>query len=181
VICPHRPAPIGHVGRLLRQLWIPAPDHDLGVGSGRTPATAAVMHASSVIVELRPTSSLTYGEVNSTVAAALVAAKLRCARSCRAGLRTATDHAEEINRWSQTAVDCCSCRRETRGDLEARVSRRPHALRRQRDDRHAVLALRRRWRSTRRVSTCAGVPTSCDAAPPAMWMIPRSCGSCSRP
>jgi len=61
------------------QLWIPAPDHDLGVGSGsHAQQTAAVMHRlEPVIVELHPDLVLTYGDVNSTVAAALVAAKLQ--------------------------------------------------------------------------------------------------------
>src|SRR2546429_8404941 len=60
------------------QLWIPAPDHDLGVGSGsHAQQTAAVMQRlEPVIVELHPDLVLTYGDVNSTIAAALVAAKL---------------------------------------------------------------------------------------------------------
>src|SRR6266705_1040861 len=61
------------------QLWIPAPDHDLGVGSGsHAQQTAAVMQRlEPVIVELHPDLVLTYGDVNATVAAALVAAKLQ--------------------------------------------------------------------------------------------------------
>src|SRR2546429_9524266 len=58
------------------QLWIPAPDHDLGVGSGsHAQQTAAVMQRlEPVIGELHPDLVLTYGDVNSTIAAALVAA-----------------------------------------------------------------------------------------------------------
>src|SRR5258708_19887560 len=65
------------------ELWIPAPDRDLGVGSGsHAQQTAAVMQRlEPVVVELRPDLVLVYGDVNSTVAAALVAAK----RQVRAG------------------------------------------------------------------------------------------------
>jgi len=84
------------------QLWIPAPDHDLGVGSGsHAQQTAAVMQRlEPVIVELRPDLVLTYGDVNSTVAAALVAAKLRVrVGHVEAGLRSRDwTMPEEINR-----------------------------------------------------------------------------------
>src|SRR2546423_5243074 len=61
------------------ELRIPAPDGDLGVGSGsHAQQTAAVMQRlEPVVVELRPDLVLVYGDVNSTVAAALVAAKLQ--------------------------------------------------------------------------------------------------------
>src|SRR5256885_13494797 len=61
------------------ELWIPAPDRDLGVGSGsHAQQTAAVMQRlEPAVVELRPALVLVYGDVNSTVAAALVAAKLQ--------------------------------------------------------------------------------------------------------
>jgi len=84
------------------QLWIPAPDHDLGVGSGsHAQQTAAVMHRlEPVIVELHPDLVLTYGDVNSTVAAALVAAKLQVrVGHVEAGLRSRDwTMPEEINR-----------------------------------------------------------------------------------
>src|SRR3989441_7255189 len=84
------------------QLWIPAPDHDLGVGSGsHAQQTAAVMQRlEPVIVELRPDLVLTYGDVNSTVAAALVAAKLQVrVGHVEAGLRSRDwTMPEEINR-----------------------------------------------------------------------------------
>src|SRR6266852_2440388 len=73
------------------QLWIPAPDHNLGVGSGsHAQQTAAVMQRlEPVIVESRPDLVLTYGDVNSTVAAALVAAKLQVrVGHVEAGLRS---------------------------------------------------------------------------------------------
>src|SRR2546429_5491352 len=60
------------------QLWIPAPDFHLGVGSGsHARQTADVMQRlEPILVELRPDLLLVYGDVNSTLAAALVAAKL---------------------------------------------------------------------------------------------------------
>src|SRR3989449_6799403 len=60
------------------ELWIPAPDHHLGVGSGSHAAqTAAVMERlEPVLMASRPDIVLVYGDVNSTLAAALVAAKL---------------------------------------------------------------------------------------------------------
>jgi UDP-N-acetylglucosamine 2-epimerase (non-hydrolysing) len=84
------------------QLWIPAPDHDLGVGSGsHAQQTAAVMQRlEPAIVELHPDLVLTYGDVNSTVAAALVAAKLQVrVGHVEAGLRSRDwTMPEEINR-----------------------------------------------------------------------------------
>ena len=84
------------------QLWIPAPDHDLGVGSGsHAQQTAAVMQRlEPIIVELRPDLVLVYGDVNSTLAAALVAAKLQVrVGHVEAGLRSGDwTMPEEINR-----------------------------------------------------------------------------------
>src|SRR5256886_13373742 len=84
------------------QLWIPAPDHDLGVGSGsHAQQTASIMQRlEPVIVELRPDLVLTYGDVNSTMAAALVAAKLQVrVGHVEAGLRSRDwTMPEEINR-----------------------------------------------------------------------------------
>ncbi len=84
------------------QLWIPAPDHDLGVGSGsHAQQTAAVMQRlEPVVVEVQPDLVLTYGDVNSTLAAALVAAKLQMrVGHVEAGLRSRDwTMPEEINR-----------------------------------------------------------------------------------
>src|SRR6266436_5136320 len=84
------------------ELWIPAPDRDLGVGSGsHAQQTAAVMQRlEPVVVELRPDLVLVYGDVNSTVAAALVAAKLQVPLGhVEAGLRSRDwTMPEEINR-----------------------------------------------------------------------------------
>src|SRR2546430_8463989 len=65
-------------GAFFEELWIPAPDQHLGVGSGsHARQTAEVMlRLEPILAELRPEIVLVYGDVNSTLAAALVAAKL---------------------------------------------------------------------------------------------------------
>jgi UDP-N-acetylglucosamine 2-epimerase (non-hydrolysing) len=84
------------------ELWIPAPDHHLGVGSGsHAQQTAAVMQRlEPLLLEVRPDLMLVYGDVNSTVGAALVAAKLQVAIGhVEAGLRSGDwTMPEEINR-----------------------------------------------------------------------------------
>jgi UDP-N-acetylglucosamine 2-epimerase (non-hydrolysing) len=88
--------------RLFQDLHLPAPDHHLGIGSGtQAGQTAAAMVAlESLFTELRPDIVLVYGDVNSTLAASLVAAKLgvRLAH-VEAGLRSGDrSMPEEINR-----------------------------------------------------------------------------------
>lgn len=91
-----------------RDLGLPAPDHFLGIGSGtHARQTAAVMVAyEALCMDERPDMSVVVGDVNSTMAAALVAAKLGipCAH-LEAGLRSG-DRAmpEEINRVVTDAV-----------------------------------------------------------------------------
>jgi len=84
------------------ELWIPAPDHHLGVGSGsHAQQTAGVMQRlEPLLLDLRPDLMLVYGDVNSTVGAALVAAKLQVAIGhVEAGLRSGDwTMPEEINR-----------------------------------------------------------------------------------
>src|SRR5215472_14759178 len=60
------------------QLGLPAPDVNLGVGSGtHAKQTAEIMTRFEAVLETRrPDLVLVYGDVNSTVAAALVCAKL---------------------------------------------------------------------------------------------------------
>src|ERR1700749_1795123 len=60
------------------QLNIPAPDVNLGVGSGsHAQQTAEVISRfETVVLEKKPDIVLVYGDVNSTVAAALVCSKL---------------------------------------------------------------------------------------------------------
>ena len=85
-----------------RDLGLPAPDVHLGVGSGTHAAqTASVMlRFEPVVLEHRPDWVVVVGDVNSTLACALVCAKLRVkVAHVEAGLRS-RDRAmpEEINR-----------------------------------------------------------------------------------
>ncbi len=85
-----------------RQLEMPEPDCNLEVGSGtHGQQTAAVMQAfEPVVLELKPDLVLVYGDVNSTLAAALVCSKLSVpVGHVEAGLRSRDrSMPEEINR-----------------------------------------------------------------------------------
>lgn len=85
-----------------RQLEMPEPDHNLGVGSGsHAQQTAAVMLGlEPILLERKPDLVLVYGDVNSTVAAALVCSKLGIrVGHVEAGLRSRDrTMPEEINR-----------------------------------------------------------------------------------
>jgi len=85
-----------------RQLGLPEPDINLGVGSGtHARQTAAIMIGlEDLLGDRRPALVLVYGDVNSTVAAALVAAKLEIPLGhVEAGLRSFDmSMPEEINR-----------------------------------------------------------------------------------
>jgi UDP-N-acetylglucosamine 2-epimerase (non-hydrolysing) len=85
-----------------RQLEIPAPDVNLGVGSGsHARQTADIMTGfEPVALERKPDIVLVYGDVNSTVAAALVCSKLQIpVGHVEAGLRSFDrTMPEEINR-----------------------------------------------------------------------------------
>ena len=84
------------------QLEMPAPDVNLEVGSGsHARQTAEIMtHFEPVVLDRRPDFVLVYGDVNSTVAAALVSAKLSIRIGhVEAGLRSFDwTMPEEINR-----------------------------------------------------------------------------------
>jgi UDP-N-acetylglucosamine 2-epimerase (non-hydrolysing) len=85
-----------------RQLGIPEPDYNLGAGSAsHAQQTAEIMQRlEPVILDTRPDVLLVYGDVNSTVAAALVCAKLLVPIGhVEAGLRSFDrTMPEEINR-----------------------------------------------------------------------------------
>ena len=85
-----------------QQLAMPAPDCNLGVGSGtHAQQTATIMQAfEPVLCERQPNLVLVYGDVNSTLAAALVSSKLGVrVGHVEAGLRSGDrSMPEEINR-----------------------------------------------------------------------------------
>jgi UDP-N-acetylglucosamine 2-epimerase (non-hydrolysing) len=85
-----------------RELGLPRPDVNLGVGSGsHARQTAAIMTGlEDLFLEIRPALVVVYGDVNSTVAAALVAAKLHLpVAHVEAGLRSFDmGMPEEVNR-----------------------------------------------------------------------------------
>jgi UDP-N-acetylglucosamine 2-epimerase (non-hydrolysing) len=85
-----------------RDLGLPEPDRNLGIGSGtQAEQTASAMVAlDAVLSEIEPRLVVVYGDVNSTMAAALVAGKrLIPVAHVEAGLRSFDDSMpEEINR-----------------------------------------------------------------------------------
>jgi UDP-N-acetylglucosamine 2-epimerase (non-hydrolysing) len=96
----HYDEAMSHV--FFRQLGLPEPDVNLGVGSGpHGQQTAAIMTGlEQLFLQWRPAMVVVYGDVNSTMAAALVAAKLRIlVAHVEAGLRSFDPTMpEEINR-----------------------------------------------------------------------------------
>ena len=91
-----------------RQLGIPEPDLNLGVGSGsHAVQTAEIMKGfEPVLLEHRPDAVLVVGDVNSTIACGLVAVKLGIALvHVEAGLRSFDrSMPEEINRILTDAI-----------------------------------------------------------------------------
>lgn len=84
------------------QLALPEPDRNLGVGSGSHAAQTAALMVSleELITEVTPSRVVVYGDVNSTIAAALVASKLQIPIAhVEAGLRSFDrTMPEEVNR-----------------------------------------------------------------------------------
>ena len=103
------------------ELGIPAPDRELGAGSGtNTEQTARILGAlEPVLAELRPALALVYGDTNSTLAGAIAAAQADIpVGHVEAGMRSfdrtmpeelnrvLTDHASQLLLCStQTAMD----------------------------------------------------------------------------
>lgn len=87
---------------LFRQLDLPAPDVHLGVGSGShaQQAGAVMIAVEKELIDRRPDVLVVYGDVNSTMAAALAAAKLHVpVAHVEAGLRSFDrSMPEEVNR-----------------------------------------------------------------------------------
>lgn len=108
-----------------RDLGIPAPDVNLGVGSAsHAVQTAEIMKAfEPVLIERRPDAVLVVGDVNSTVACGLVAAKLETpVIHVEAGLRSGDrSMPEEINRILTDALsDVLFCTEQAGVDNLAR-------------------------------------------------------------
>lgn len=93
----------------IRELGIPTPDHNLSVGSaGHAEQTARIMLAlEPLAISLKPDAVLVYGDTNSTLAGALVAAKLTIPLAhVEAGLRSHNWRMpEEVNR---VLTDSCA-------------------------------------------------------------------------
>jgi UDP-GlcNAc3NAcA epimerase len=115
------------------ELGVPAPDHELGVGSGSNTAQTA-----RILAELEPVlagagadMALVYGDTNSTLAGALAAAQLRIpVGHVEAGMRSFDrSMPEELNRvLTDHASDLLLCSTETALENLAREGVAGHAV-----------------------------------------------------
>ncbi len=105
-------------GVFFDELGVPAPDRELGAGSGtNTEQTARILAAlEPVLADLRPDMALVYGDTNSTLAGALAAAQAGIAVGhVEAGMRSFDrSMPEELNRvLCDHASDLLLCPTET--------------------------------------------------------------------
>jgi UDP-GlcNAc3NAcA epimerase len=111
------------------ELGVPAPDRQLGTGSGSTTAQTARMLAAlePVLDDLRPSLALVYGDTNSTLAGALAAAQAGIpVGHVEAGMRSFDRRMpEELNRvLTDHASDLLLCSTQTAmGNLEREGAR----------------------------------------------------------
>src|SRR3954467_8897303 len=115
------------------ELGIPAPDRELGAGSGtNTEQTARILGAlEPVLAELRPQLTLVYGDTNSTLAGALAAAQAGIpVGHVEAGMRSFDrSMPEELNRvLTDHASDLLLCSTQTAMENLAREGVRGEAV-----------------------------------------------------
>jgi UDP-GlcNAc3NAcA epimerase len=115
------------------ELGIPAPDRELGAGSGtNTEQTARILGAlEPVLAELEPTLVLVYGDTNSTLAGAVAAAQAGVpVGHVEAGMRSFDrSMPEELNRvLTDHASDLLLCSTQTAMDNLAREDVRGEAV-----------------------------------------------------
>ena len=132
-------------GVFFEQLALPEPDEYLGVGSGsHAQQTARLLEAlEPVMLHHRPDIVLVPGDVNSTCAGALVAAKLNLpVAHLEAGLRSGDrGMPEEINRIITDHVAdllLTTCADADANLLREGIPLEAHRARREHDDRHAL-------------------------------------------
>ena len=177
-----------------RQLGIPEPDLNLGVGSAsHAVQTAEIMRAfEPIVLERRPDAVLVVGDVNSTIACGLVAVKLGVRLvHVEAGLRSfdrddARGDQPRADRRDQRSARSAPSRAASTICAARAIADDEDPPGRQRDDRHAAAPPRAR----RGVARARDARTRRPAATPCSRCIgrrtwttrrcSRSCSTCSR-